>query len=181
MDFHKMLLTPSITTALIFSNGKLNFKTFAQEAQYLFEEQEGLDWYNMAKRTFECTKTMMSLKIYSLMRTYGTPLFDEYVTRVIDNTHELHQMIEQTPNLEVAAPPSANIICFRHQLPCLSLSELNQHNERIRQQMKLDGDYYIVKTSLNGTTYLRCTLTNPFTSTEHLKGMLGKVLQVASL
>lgn len=175
MDFHKMLLTPSITTALVFKNGKLNFQTFAQEAQYLFEEQEGLDWYNMARRTFECTKTMMSLKIYSLLRTYGTELFDEYVTRVIDNTHELHQLVKATPDMEAAAPPSANILCFRHRPAQLAAEQLNQHNERIRHQMKLDGDYYIVKTSLNGQTYLRCTLTNPFTSTEHLRGMLEKL------
>ncbi|GAB5550647.1 MAG: aminotransferase class I/II-fold pyridoxal phosphate-dependent enzyme [Saprospiraceae bacterium] len=179
MDFHKMLLTPSITTALVFKNGKLNFQTFAQEAQYLFEEQEGLDWYNMARRTFECTKTMMSLKIYSLLRTYGPGLFDEYVTRVIDNTHELHQLVNAMPEMEAAAPPSANILCFRHRPAHLSSDQLNQHNEGIRHQMKLDGDYYIVKTSLNGQTYLRCTLTNPFTNKEHLQGLLDKVGQIA--
>lgn len=179
MDFHKMLLTPSITTALVFKNGKLNFQTFAQEAQYLFEEQEGLDWYNMARRTFECTKTMMSLKIYSLLRTYGPELFDQYVTRVIDNTHELYQLVEAQPELEAAAPPSANILCFRHRPNGLDKNQLNLHNERIRHQMKLAGEYYIVKTSLGGKTYLRCTLTNPFTSTEHLKGMLDTVLKLS--
>ncbi|MEM6378516.1 MAG: aminotransferase class I/II-fold pyridoxal phosphate-dependent enzyme [Bacteroidota bacterium] len=181
MDFHKMLLTPSITTALVFKNGKLNFQTFAQEAQYLFEEQEGLDWYNMARRTFECTKTMMSLKIYSLMRTYGSELFDEYVTRVIDNTHELYELVKAEPEMEAAAPPSANILCFRHRPKDLPEGRLNQHNEQIRKQMKEAGDYYIVKTSLHGQTYLRVTLTNPFTSRQHLLGMLDKVQCLSSV
>ena len=179
MDFHKMLLTPSITTALIFRDGTLNFRTFAQEAQYLFEEDETLDWYNMAKRTFECTKTMMSLKVYALMREYGNDLFEEYVTRVIDNTHLLGELLAEDPTFEVAAEPQANIICFRHRPPVLNDDALNFHNTRIRERMRNEGTYYIVKTSLNGQFYLRCTLTNPFTERQHLQGMLEMIKATA--
>lgn len=179
MDFHKMLLTPSITTALIFKDGTLNFRTFAQEAQYLFEEEEDLDWYNMAKRTFECTKTMMSLKVYSLMRTYGDALFDEYVTTVIDNTHLLAQLVDKDAAFELAASPQANIICFRHRPVGLEEASLNAHNALLREVIKKKGDYYIVKTNLRGKVFLRCTLTNPFTSEQHLRGLLETIKATA--
>lgn len=179
MDFHKMLLTPSITTALIFKDGTLNFRTFAQEAQYLFEEDESLDWYNMAKRTFECTKTMMSLKVYSLMHHYGDALFDEYVSKVIDNTHLLKVLLAEDPEFEIATEPQANIICFRHRPVELEENALNLHNAQIRERMRNEGTYYIVKTSLRGQFYLRCTLTNPFTEKEHLLGMLEMVKATA--
>lgn len=179
MDFHKMLLTPSITTALIFKEGTLNFRTFAQEAKYLFEEIDDLDWYNMAKRTFECTKTMMSLKVYSLMQTYGNDLFDEYVTQVIDNTHLLHSILEEDPEFDIAAPPQANIICFRHHPNEVPTHELSQHNLAIRDIMKKDGTFYIVKTDLRGESYLRCTLTNPFTERKHLQEMVEMIKATA--
>ncbi len=179
MDFHKMLLTPSVTTALLFKQGTENFKTFAQEAQYLFEEQEGYDWNNMAKRTFECTKLSLSLRIYSILRTHGLELFDEYVTKVIDTTHLMAELIKVDPDFELAAQPESNIICFRHRPADLALDQLNTHNEQIRSSIRDKGEYYIVKTSLQGQTFLRCTFTNPFTEKEHLKGLLEVIKQEA--
>ena len=126
--------------------------------------EEDLDWYNMAKRTFECTKTMMSLRVYSILRSYGSKLWDEYVTRVVDLGRNLGRLVENDPAFELATAPQCNIICFRHLVPGLSEEGLNQHNEKIREQLKLEGKYYIVKTVLRGKTYLRCTLTNAFTS-----------------
>lgn len=172
MDFHKMLLTPSITTALVFKDGKQNFSTFSQEAQYLFEEQEGLDWYNMAKRTFECTKTMMSLKVYSILQSHGTQLFDQYVSRVVALGEKLGQLVKQHPDFELAMEPQCNIVCFRHAPRHLPETELNAHNETLRNQMKASGRFYIVKTNLRGQIFLRCTLTNPFTEEQHMRAML---------
>jgi L-2,4-diaminobutyrate decarboxylase len=181
MDFHKMLLTPSITTALVFKDGKQNFSTFAQEAQYLFEEQGGLDWYNMAKRTFECTKTMMSLKVYSILQAHGTKLFDQYVSRVVKLGEQLSRLVKEHPQFELAMEAQCNIVCFRHRPPGVPREQLSRHNEELRRKMKENGRFYIVKTKLRDETYLRCTLTNPFTDLSHLAAMLLEVEKVASL
>lgn len=179
MDFHKMLMTPALTTALIFKDGTTNFRTFAQEAEYLWEAQEDLDWYNLAKRTFECTKTMMSFKVYSLLHTYGEVLFEEYVTKVIGTAHQLHELLLADGAFEVAAPPQANIICFRYAPQDLSKAEINSLNLKIREEMKKDGTFYIVKTTLRGENYLRCTFTNPFTEKENLQKMLATIKATA--
>ena len=95
----------------------------------------------------------------------------------------LGRLVENDPAFELATAPQCNIICFRHLVPGLSEEGLNQHNEKIREQLKLEGKYYIVKTVLRGKTYLRCTLTNAFTEEVHLKNLLeeikAKVLELA--
>jgi len=75
--------------------------------------------------------------------------------------------------------PQCNIICFRHRPDGMDISQLNAHNERLRATLKQEGLIYIVKTSLRGAVYLRCTLTNPFTTEEHLQNMLNRLKAMA--
>ena len=57
MDFHKMLLTPAIISALIFRDEQKSYQSFRQKADYLWSQSsEDHEWFNLAKRTFECTK-----------------------------------------------------------------------------------------------------------------------------
>ncbi|MCU0450422.1 MAG: aminotransferase class V-fold PLP-dependent enzyme [Bernardetiaceae bacterium] len=174
VDFHKMLLTPGLVTALVFRNGTHSYQTFAQQAQYLWA-QGNEEWFNLAKRTFECTKRMMSVKVYALMRTYGPALFADYVTQQYDLAQTLAQQIAQRPFLELTTPPMANIVCFRWVPPGLSGPVLSELNALIRQRMVEQGDFYLVQTQLKGETYLRVTLMNPATTPAHLTALLDQV------
>lgn len=177
MDFHKMLATPSVTTALVFKDGRHSFQTFAQKAQYLFEQDGDREWYNLAKRTFECTKLMLSVRAYSILRTHGLPFLDDYVTTVTDLGIRFGQMIDEDPRLELCTPPECNIVCFRYRPAELEETALNALNEHIRRRILETGRFYIVKTQLRGRVWLRCTLTNPFTREEDLLALLREVKQ----
>jgi len=179
VDFHKMLLTPAITTALLYRNGQHSFQTFAQRAQYLWERESDQDWFNLAKRTFECTKAMYSLRAYITLHAYSTELLDTYVTGAIDLGRRFATLIEEQPDLELASAPQCNIVCFRYRPVGLSNEACNAWNDRIRQQLLEEGHYYVVKTSLQGITYLRCTLTNPFTTAAHLQALLQRIEELA--
>ncbi|HEY0176955.1 MAG TPA: aminotransferase class V-fold PLP-dependent enzyme, partial [Pedobacter sp.] len=66
IDFHKMMLAPSLSTAVIFKSGKEGRRTFSQKAEYLWQDQQADEWYNSGKQTFECTKPMMILHTYTI-------------------------------------------------------------------------------------------------------------------
>ncbi len=176
MDFHKMLLTPSITTALVFKKEEDTYRTFAQKAQYLWNTEEDREWFNLAKRTFECTKLMLSIKVYSILKVYGTELWDEYVTKVMDTGIRFGQLVEAHPQFELAVLPECNIVCFRHRPVGMMVSEeLNEWNENLRQRLLEEGKFYIVKTNLEGNLWLRCTFTNPFTTEADLTSLLAEL------
>jgi L-2,4-diaminobutyrate decarboxylase len=183
MDFHKMLMSPGLTTALFFRENQEAYRTFHQKADYLLSFETGTeDWFNMGRRTFECTKSMISLRVFILLCTYGTDLFREYVKRVNALGQHLATLIRQKPALELVTPPDMNIVCFRFRPlgQAASQEDLNHLNQMIRAGMLESGKYYIVQTTLRNQIYLRCTLTNPMTTEKELEGMLQQVVSTGN-
>jgi L-2,4-diaminobutyrate decarboxylase len=179
IDFHKMFLTPALATAVVFRRGDDGFGTFQQKAHYLWSNQQSHEWFNLGKRTFECTKVMMSVKVYAALRTYGEELFAANVDRLYDLGRRLAQMIGERPELELATAPESNIVCFRWTGQGGGTDRENEVNGRIRQELLGEGRFYLVQTSLRGKSYLRVSLMNPFTTEAHLAEMLDAIARVA--
>ncbi|UII77996.1 aminotransferase class I/II-fold pyridoxal phosphate-dependent enzyme [Flagellimonas sp. HMM57] len=175
IDGHKMMMMPTITTALLFKNKTHSDHTFSQKADYLLNDTEEDEWYNSGRRTFECTKNMMCMHWFILLKMYGEQAFDTYVTRQYDLAQEFSEMILKETNFEIATNPMSNILCFRYVDDKLSPEELNHLNQSIRKELLEDGEFYLVQTKLNGIHYLRTTLMNPFTTLDHLNLLLKKI------
>jgi len=180
MDFHKMGMIPAPTTALVFRDERDSYRTFRQKAGYLWAQDGDEEWYNLAKRTFECTKNLMGLKVWALWQSHGDELFEEYVDRVMSLASSLAAQVEARPDMELAIPPQSNILCFRYRPEggAVDLSRLNAH---IRQALLEEGRYYVVQTQLQKEIWLRTTLTNPFTRPDDLAGMLDAVRRLGML
>lgn len=178
MDFHKMMMTPALSTAIIFREAKNSYRSFSQKAQYLWEEQEKKSWFNLGQRSFECTKLMMSVKIYTLLRQYGTGLFEEYIDYTYDLAQSFAGMLKQESDLELALQPETNVVCFRYKPGKLSSTSLSKLNSLIRKKLIEDGEFYIVQTQLKDDIWLRVTLMNPFTTTVELRALLEKIKQL---
>ncbi|SEK40811.1 L-2,4-diaminobutyrate decarboxylase [Maribacter orientalis] len=175
IDGHKMMMMPALTTALLFKN-EVNAKaTFSQKADYLLSDSEHEDWYNSGKRTFECTKNMMSIHWFTLLKLYGEEVFNANVTQLYDLGANFAKLIEEEPNFELALQPMSNIVCFRYWKAGLNTENLNELNIKIRQALLEDGEFYIVQTKLKGIHYMRITVMNPFTKTENLQHLLNKI------
>lgn len=177
LDWHKMLMVPALATSLIFKNDEHSYRTFQQKAQYLWDNQDSKDWFNSGKRTFECTKLMMSVKIYSIIKAYGEVVFTENVNYLHDLARTFSQMIQQSSDFELAVVPQSNIVCFRY----IKSEEENPNklNSTIRQQLLANGRFYVVQTTLNDKVYLRVSLMNALTTESDLRELLKEIGQIA--
>ena len=178
IDFHKMLLNPALSTLLMFKNGQNSYLTFNQKAQYLWKKNEDEEWYNFAKRTFECTKLMMSLKFYSVVQAYGFEIFDKQVTYLYGLGRKFAELIKKRKVFELAVEPESNIVCFRY-VGNFKTEKLNELNAQVRQKILEKGEFYIVQTELGNKIFLRTTLMNPLTETRHLEELLDEVERLA--
>ncbi|MGE5340049.1 MAG: pyridoxal phosphate-dependent decarboxylase family protein [Candidatus Omnitrophota bacterium] len=181
VDFHKMLLCPALTTAVIFKNGDNAYETFSQKASYLLSADKRASAFDIAQRTLECTKKMMGIKVYALLKIYGVRLFEAYITRVYDMAAEFAALIRDSADFELALEPTSNILCFRY-VPAFvqsaDLRVINQLNIDVREKVKEDGNFYIVRTLVHDAVYLRSTLMNPFTSREDLVRLLQRIREL---
>jgi L-2,4-diaminobutyrate decarboxylase len=180
LDFHKMLLTPALATAVLFRNGEASWPAFLQRAQYLWDDASGGDWHNIGRRTFECTKLSMSVKIAALWRAHGEALFAENVRALHATARTFAARLRERPGFEIAVEPESNIVCFRLRPPGLADAELDALNATARRRIVASGEFYIVQTALRGRTWLRTALMNPFTQPADLDALLDALERIAA-
>jgi len=174
IDGHKMMLMPALSTAVLFKNKNHGYENFNQRAAYLLEDSVEEDWYNGAKKTFECTKTMMVLPWFILLNLYGESLFETYIDRQYDLARAFAEEINRAEDFETPARVDSNIVCFRYQFN----ENINAQNQQLRSYLLKHSDYYIVQTHLDGSHYLRVSLMNPLTELNHLSQLLDEIRQV---
>lgn len=175
IDGHKMLMTPALLTFVLFKNSKESYSTFSQKAQYLWEKNQDEEWYNMARRTIECTKLMMCIKFYAILAIYGEQAFDDSVTYLYNLGKEFASKIKQRNIFELLLEPDSNIVCFRAVPSGFTKAQLDTLNLEIRNRILKKGEFYIVQTTVNDMICLRTTLINPFTTPVELDELLDEI------
>jgi len=180
-DAHKMMLMPALVTAVLFRDGSRSYEAFAQQAAYLFSESDPAEeWYNLATRTLECTKRMMSLKLYLALSVSGTRMFGDYVTAMYGLARRFAARIAASPDFELAVEPESNIVCFRWVGDGSGLPEdLDALQDAIRRRVVAGGGYYLVRTALPDGVYLRVTIINPSTTDGDLEALPDAVRAAA--
>jgi L-2,4-diaminobutyrate decarboxylase len=168
-DAHKLMLMPALVTAVLFQDGKDGAAAFAQDAGYLFEDGDDDGWAEIGKRTVECTKRMMSLKLYACLQAFGTDMFAAHVDRCCALATSLAQQA-RARGCDVLTEPACNIVCFRPR------GIDGGRVAAIRKRILDDGRFYLVQLHRKDGLWLRCTLTHPLTSEADLAALLDEVL-----
>ena len=175
MDFHKIMGVPALCTGLFYARQEDSFLPFTQAAEYLWSDAEDPEWWNFGKRTFECTKRMLSTRVAAVLEEYGPEIWGVLVDRLFGLGAELADLVEsrRANGWELAMRPEANIVCFRLLPEALgSLKAENDFTLRLRQKHLEVGAHYVVQTRFGGVVWLRCTLMNPLTGAADLNAML---------
>jgi len=173
VDAHKMLMMPSLATAVLFRDSDHSYETFSQQASYLFDRSARQEWYNIGHRTLECTKRFLSLNLYVALKVLGTDFFAGFVERMQDLAAGFARTLEARPGWELAVRPEGNIVCFRYAPE--GVEDLNALQSAVRDHIVHSGAFHLVKTVLRGKTYLRTTLINPLTTAADLDQLLALV------
>jgi len=116
LDFHKWGQVPYDAGFLLVRDGTLHRDTFASPAAYLRRETRGLaagdywpcDFGPDLSRGFRALKTWFTFKVY------GTAALGAMISRTCELARYLEIKIATTKELELLAPVSLNIVCFRH-------------------------------------------------------------------
>ncbi|MCO5265903.1 MAG: aminotransferase class I/II-fold pyridoxal phosphate-dependent enzyme [Lentimicrobium sp.] len=178
IDFHKMMLAPALTTAVLFRNGRHSFETFAQKAEYLLGNGAQKPWFDSAGRALECTKKMLGVKVFAMIKLYGDQLFSDYISITYDLGRRFAEIARNEKGFELAVQPDGNIVCFRY-CPEGFKGDLNKLTASVRKKLLDDARFYVVQTSVAGKTFLRVTLMNPFTTETDIAELFTLIKKLA--
>ncbi len=170
-DAHKLLGTSALACATLFRDRASLAGTYEQHAPYLYSEGEkpGED---LSLKSFECTKAPLGLKLFLNLAVLGEAGLAAHVDRLFGQTQRFHEILSTRKGFECFGAPQCNILLFRYG----SDSVLQ---DRIRQRLVLEGDFYITRATVRREAWLRLVIQNPFTEESDVVALADRIEQVA--
>jgi glutamate/tyrosine decarboxylase-like PLP-dependent enzyme len=113
LDPHKWLYQPYECGCLLVRDGHALRRAFEITSDYLRDAEADAGAVNFADHGLQLTRTCRALKIWLSVRTFGLDAFRAAIDRSLDLAEHARTHIESSPALELVAPPSLGIVCFR--------------------------------------------------------------------
>jgi len=151
---HKWMFTNFDCSAFFTRDTESLIRTFEILPEYLKTRSRGQvndyrDWGIPLGRRFR------ALKLWSVIRSYGTDSLREKIRYHISLAKQLAKMISSEPDFELTAPLSLNVVCFRYHPDEMAEEKLNAINQKLNHQLNDTGKIYLTHTIVNGQYTLR--------------------------
>lgn len=188
-DLHKWLHVPYDAGAVLVRNGELHAATFADHAPYLARTQRGTAGGEPWPTDFgpELSRGFRALGVWFTMKTYGLDRFGELIAQQCALARAFGERVAATPPLELLAPVSLNIVCFRYVPPRtagapdeLEERRFDELNASLAIELQERGLAVPSTTRVNGKLALRMNVMNHRTTRADLDAVLAAVLAVGN-
>jgi glutamate/tyrosine decarboxylase-like PLP-dependent enzyme len=135
---------------------------FKQEAAYLVSHERGVAAgpVAFADRGPELSRSFRALKVWMQLKESGTEKHAALAAQNIAQARYLAGLVDASSRLELMAPVSLNIVCFRYNPGKLLAEELNRINREILMALQSQGIAVPSYTVLDGKYVLRAAITN---------------------
>jgi aromatic-L-amino-acid decarboxylase len=165
---HKWMFTNFDCTAYFIKDAGALIKTFEVLPEYLKTRTRGKvndyrDWGVPLGRRFR------ALKLWSVIRSYGTEGLREKIRDHIRFAVSLSEMISKENDFEILAPVIICVVCFRYCPARLNNDEINALNEKLNHYLNDSGKIYLSHTVLNGKYTLRMVTAQTNVTLEHVE------------
>src|SRR5436190_11018117 len=113
LDPHKWLYQPYECGCIIVRDASHLRRAFEMTPAYLRDAIPASEEVNLADLGIQLTRTSRALKVWLSVCAFGVEAFRATIDRCLDLADEGRRRIEASPTLELAAPPSLSVVCFR--------------------------------------------------------------------
>ena len=177
-DFHKWAQVPYDAGFLLVRHGDKHLASFENPADYLSRDQRALsasspwpcDLGPDLSRSFRALKTWMTFKVY------GTKRIGQIMEHTCRLAEYLSDRVLENKELELLAPISLNIVCFRYRC-----QDADRINESVVASVQLDGRVIPSSTRIDGKFAIRAAIFNHRTTREEIDMLLESVIRQAQI
>jgi aromatic-L-amino-acid/L-tryptophan decarboxylase len=175
---HKWMFTNFDCTAYFVKDAATLIKTFEILPEYLKTRTRGKvndyrDWGVPLGRRFR------ALKLWSVIRSYGTEGLCEKIRYHIKIASQLSVMITKEADFEILAPVVISVVCFRFKPAGYNEEQINVLNERLNHLLNDSGKLYLSHTVLNGKYTLRMVTAQTNVTLQHVEKAWALIVSTA--
>ena len=179
LDPHKWLHAPFEAGCALVRDAKLHFDTFQLHGEYLEEKPRGVAAGGfLADYGFELSRGFKALKVWMALKEQGASKFGRLIDQNIAQGAYLTGLIEATPQLELMAPTTINIVCFRYRGNDQRDDALKALNTEIMLRIQESGLAVLSDTTVRGRHCLRVAINNHRTKREDLDLLVREVTRL---
>jgi glutamate/tyrosine decarboxylase-like PLP-dependent enzyme len=181
-DFHKWMYMPFEAGCVLVKHEEDHRKSFSLTPDYLEHTTRGLGagTYWFSEYGVQLSRGFRALKIWLSMKAHGIDKFGRLIQQNVDQTRYLARLVDQTHQLELLAPVSLNVVCFRYNPGVMDEESLDALNKELIPQLHEGGVAVISYTTLNGKYALRACFINHRTRLEDIDLLVEEILRLGS-
>ena len=176
-DFHKWMHVTYATACLLVRDGGEHLATFETAHAYLRGERKGVaagaPWPN--DFGLDLSRGFAALGIWMQLKEHGTARLGAAIKRNCEQATWLGEQIHAATDLELLAPVSLNVVCFRYDPGPLPPEQLDRLNRHLVVELQCRGIAVPSFTRLRGRTAIRVCITNHRTRLSDLAALLDAV------
>jgi aromatic-L-amino-acid decarboxylase len=179
-DLHKWLYVPYEVGCTLIRDAKKHRDSFAITPNYLLQEKRGLSGGldSINNYGFELSRGFKALKVWMSIKEHGRAKYAAMIAQNNRHAAYLAELVEENPYLELTAPLSMSITCFRMIQPNWGEEALQALNKEILLRLQEEGIASPSSTILNGKYTLRVANVNQRTQREDMELLVREVLRI---
>jgi glutamate/tyrosine decarboxylase-like PLP-dependent enzyme len=179
-DLHKWLYIPYEVGCTLIRNASAHRSAFAITPNYLLQEKRGLagGLESINNYGFELSRGFKALKVWMSLKEHGVGKYAAMIAQNNTQAAYLGELVKNDPHLELLAPVSLSIVCYRYTHPDLTEEQLNALNREILIQLQERGIASPSSTLLQGRYAIRVCIVNQRTQKGDLDLLVKSTLQI---
>jgi glutamate/tyrosine decarboxylase-like PLP-dependent enzyme len=180
LDPHKWLHAPFEVGCALLRDAKRHHGSFALHPEYLEEHARGIAAApSLFDYGIELSRGFKALKVWMALRTHGGEAFARLIEQNVAQAQHLARRIAAEPRLELMAPVTINIVCFRHRAAG-DEAAARALNTEIMLRLQEAGTAVLTDTTLRGRHALRVAIVNHRTRRADLDLLVDEVLRLGA-
>ncbi len=184
IDPHKWLSVPIECGCILVRDSELLRRTFSLVPAYVHTETGkgfgGPPWFS--EYGPQQTRGFRALKLWATLLRAGREGVAALICQHNRLAEYLGRRIAASPDLELSAPITLSIVCFRYKPTGWqgSHEELNALNKKVMQELQTNGEVFVTNGTLGGVFTLRANVMNYLTTEQDVDALVEQVRQTGA-
>jgi glutamate/tyrosine decarboxylase-like PLP-dependent enzyme len=166
LDPHKWLYQPYECGCLLVRDGRALRHAFETQSDYLRDSVADDATVNFSDYGLQLTRMSRAFKLWLSLATFGIGAFRDAIDRTLDLAELARRRIDESDALELAAPPSLGIVCFRRDGD-------DALTDGLVAALEASGLGLISSTRVHGRSVLRLCILNHTTTADDVDAVLS--------